>query len=110
MPDKFWVEIAAQLDELKSAKTADDVIRVLSDERNPYGPDWDGRDGGAQGYFAGSGGDNTVAEALDEAGWDYVWAKAGYYWCMKAPDDSMITYIEGDIYGGSKRGNPYAQR
>lgn len=34
MADKFWEIIAAQIAELKSAKTADDVVRILSDERN----------------------------------------------------------------------------
>ncbi|MFE6746011.1 hypothetical protein ACFVGM_09180 [Kitasatospora purpeofusca] len=101
MPDKFWVEIAKQLKELESAKTADEVFPILSDERNPYGPDWDGRDGGAEGFFAGSGGDGTVRESLEAAGWDYVWFKAHYYWCMKAPDGSMVTYIEGDVYRGN---------
>jgi hypothetical protein len=106
MTDDFWATIRAQLKELETAKNADDVARILAHERNPYGPEWDGAAGGTVGFFAGSGGDNTVANALETAGWDYVWAAASYHYCMKASDGSMITYVEGDIYAG----NPANQR
>ncbi|MFC9591538.1 hypothetical protein ACFTUC_17330 [Streptomyces sp. NPDC056944] len=103
MSDPFWDAIRTQLKELEQAKCADDVIRILSPERNPYGSDWDGMDGAAEGFFAGSGGDGRVNEALEEAGWSYVWARATYWWAMQAPDGSVITYIEGDIYRGDRR-------
>jgi hypothetical protein len=106
MSDPFWSAVRTQLDELTRATTADDVLRILSPERNPYrleDPNWDGMDGGAQGFFAGSGGDNSVDDALETAGWGYVWARAAYWWVMKAPDGSFITYCEGDIYRGDRR-------
>ncbi|MFG3176569.1 hypothetical protein ACGFZC_16095 [[Kitasatospora] papulosa] len=103
MPDQFWTAITQQLKELESAKNADDVIRILSPERNPYGPDWDGQDGAASGFFAGSGGDGTVRGSLFTAGWNDVWLIAPYYYAIQAPDGSMITYIEGDIYRGNRR-------
>ncbi len=103
MSDNFWVLIRAQLRELKNAENADDVIRILSPERNPYGNGRDGMDGAADGIFAGSGGGNTVDDALDDAGWTYVWSRASYWWAMKAPDGSVITYIEGDVYRGDRR-------
>lgn len=99
----FWAVIAGQLKELESASSADDVISILSAERNPYGPGWDGMDGAAEGFFAGSGGDNTVDDALDTAGWRYLWSRAGYWWAMSAPDGSAITYVEGDVYRGDRR-------
>lgn len=102
----FWAVIRTQLTELESAKSADDVIRILSSERNPYrmeDPNWDGMDGGAEGFFAGSGGDNTVDDALDTAGWRYLWSRAGYWWAMQAPDGSVVTYCEGDLYRGDRR-------
>lgn len=98
MADPFWVTIKEQLTELESAKSADDVIRILSHERNPY-PDKDGMSS-ADGFFAGSGGDNTVWDALDEAGWEQSWSESGIYYTMRAPDGSEITYCEGDIYRG----------
>lgn len=105
MADKFWETIREQLKELESAKGADDVIRILGPDRNPYGRDFDGMDGRAEGFFAGSGGDDTVWEALDAAGWTWVWesdkpGEGGIYYTMRAPDGSEITYVEGDIYRG----------
>ncbi|MFI8815710.1 MULTISPECIES: hypothetical protein [unclassified Streptomyces] len=99
MPDPFWAAVKEQLKELRSAKCADDVTRILSKERNPYGHEPIAGDG----FFAGSGGANTVREALLTAGWETVWIRTGYWYAMKAPDGSMITYIEGDIYRGDKR-------
>lgn len=107
--DNFWELIDAQIAELEKAKTVDGALTILSSERNPYGPDWDGMDGGADGFFAGSGGDATVLDALAEAGWRLVWSEAIYYWVMEAPEgepdeDRLLTYIEGDIYRGNKTG------
>jgi hypothetical protein len=98
--DDFWAVIRAQLTELESAQSADDVIRILSLERNPYG--YGAEISSADGFFAGSGGDDTVAEALETAGWTTVWTRAAYYYAMRAPDGSLITYIEGDIYKGDR--------
>lgn len=71
-------------------------------ERDPYhtvlGDDDEHRKTGA--FFAGSGGDGTVMEALTDAGWRVTWAEASYYYVMTAPDGSSITYIEGDIERG----------
>jgi hypothetical protein len=94
--DDFWAVIATQLTELGGAATADDVLRILSKERNPYGHDSIAGDG----FFAGSGGDGSVEEALSEAGWVHTWRKADYYWVMQAPNGDKITYVEGDIYRG----------
>lgn len=98
--DNFWVVVNEQLKELESAKTADDVIRILAHERNPYG--FDSSASGADAFFAGSG--DTVEESLEEAGWRYLWVEANYHYAMRAPDGkSEITYVEGDIYRGNRR-------
>lgn len=104
MSQAFWAAVREQLAELRSATSADDVLRVLSPERNPYvleNPSWDGAAG--DGFFAGSGGDDDVWDALDDAGWSQVWSEAAYFYVMRAPDGSVITYCEGDIYRGDKR-------
>lgn len=96
MLDTFWAVIAEQLQELRSAKNADDVLRILASE---------GRT--APGFFGGSGGDETVSAALHTAGWTTAWAQSSIYYTMRAPDRSMITYIEGDIFPGDRHGkNP----
>jgi hypothetical protein len=97
MPDQFWVTVKEQLGELGTAKDADDVCRILSAERNPY----EHESIAADGFFAGGDGDD-VREALEEAGWLYLWVKARYWFAMEAPDGSAITYVEGDIYKGNR--------
>ncbi len=93
--DEFWKVIDAQIEQLKTAKTADEVIDILANDKNPYGdPDI----GSGDGFFAGSGGDPTVWAALADAGWKTVWFEADYHFAMSAPDGSGITYVEGDIY------------
>jgi hypothetical protein len=98
--DGFWAAVDAQLAELRQARTAGDVLRILAPARNPYNalPGHDGTTS-APGFFAGGGGDGTVLEALIAAGWRLAWAEASYHYAMTAPDDqSGITYVEGDIY------------
>lgn len=87
----FWAAIDAQLEALKAAKTATDVLAIL-----PAEPDMTCGDG----FFAGGGGDYTPVDSLREAGWATIWAEAPYYYALRAPDGaSAITYVEGDIYG-----------
>ena len=95
MSNDFWAAIEAQLAELRTAASADDVLRILSNERNPQG-------GGSAGdaFFAGSGGDGTVRESLAAAGWETTWTESSYYYVMRAPNGDEITYCEGDIYQG----------
>jgi hypothetical protein len=74
----FWEQISSQLEQLTSARSADDVITSLSGKASASVGD---------AFFEGSG-------------WSIVWFEAGYHWCMQAPDGSRITYVEGDIYRG----------
>ena len=93
----IWDLVDAQLTELAEAKTADDVMRILSAERNGQ---WHA--GSSEGFFAGSGGDGTVMEALRKAGWLVVVYRAAYWYVMHAPNGDEITYTEGDIDRGNK--------
>lgn len=99
MANEFWQVIKDQCKELESAKNEEDVLRILSKERNPYHHDTIAGDG----FFAGGGGDESVEDSLDTAGWTHVWRDAWYYWAMRAPDGSIITYVEGDIYKGDQK-------
>lgn len=99
MPD-FWTVIRAQLSELTSAASATDVIRILGHDRNPYRPS--SPMSSTPGFFAGSGGDGTVSDALETAGWAHLGGSALHY-AMRAPDGSVITYCEGDVSIGDTR-------
>jgi hypothetical protein len=96
---KFWATIGSQLAQLREASSAIDVLRILATEGNPYG---DPGISHAPAFFAGSGGDESVINALSAAGWHVTWSEASYYYTMAAPDGSSITYIEGDIFPGTR--------
>lgn len=102
MSAEFWSAIREQIAELRTATSADDVIRILGPDRNPYGTGRSGMDEVADGFFWGSGSDDPVDVALVFAGWRYLWGNA-IHWAMRAPDGSAITYCEGDIYRGDRR-------
>jgi hypothetical protein len=87
--DAFWQQIDTQLTRCRTAASADEVIAILG-----------GKEAASVGdaFFAGSGGDGSIAEALRTAGWSVVWMHADYHWKMAAPDGSSLVYVEGDIY------------
>jgi len=93
--DGFWEAIEQQLADARSASSADDVLRIfaVTDHNSPA-------------FFGGSGGDYRLDDVLLEAGWTYAWSKADYWWAMRAPDGSGITYVEGDIFGTVERPPP----
>lgn len=97
----FWEAVEQQLEELKTATTADEVLAILSAERNPYR---DPAMASGDGFFAGGGGDSTPIDSLREAGWTVIWYEAPYHYALRAPDgESSITYVEGDVYRGDRR-------
>lgn len=53
-----------------------------------------------QGFYEGDGDD--LADELSSAGWRSVRWEAPYYWCMKAPNGQLLSYVEGDLYRGNK--------
>lgn len=85
----FWQVIDGQLAELRKAKSAADVIRILGGKENASSGD---------AFFAGGGGDDGVWDALTDAGWGVIWSEADYYFRIQAPNGDIIEYVEGDIY------------
>lgn len=91
----FWAAIAEQLTEARQATSATRVCEIM--------PPVPGLScARAAGLFAG-GGDDPLDDALRAAGWTYRWSRASYHWCMQAPDGSLLTYIEGDLYQSDRR-------
>lgn len=94
MSDGFWKHIEDQLAAIAALpKTAgvDDVIELLDPPSS------------GDAFFAGSGGDDSLMEALEKAGWHVVWAEAHYFYVMQAPNGDKLTYVEGDVYRGDAR-------
>jgi len=91
--DTFWDAVDTCLDELETATTADAVIDGLNAYFSPSSSD---------AFFAGSGGDRQLFDALRVAGWNIVWAEAPYFYVARNGDE-LLTYIEGDVYRGDRR-------
>jgi hypothetical protein len=99
MSDGFWDKVKAQHTELCTAGTADEVLAIVSPERNPYGPEW--KNNTWEGFFV-SGLEDTMQEALTAAGWRVTWSESAIYYVMTAPNGDQITYCEGDVGRGDK--------
>lgn len=55
-------------------------------------------------FFAGSGGDDTLLEALEAAGWQVETMAALYDWTARHPlTGARIQYVEGDLYDRTPR-------
>ncbi|WP_243224572.1 hypothetical protein [Microbacterium sp. CIAB417] len=52
-------------------------------------------------FFPG-GADETLGDALYEAGWRIDWREGDYLWVATSRTGETITYIEGDVYRGNK--------
>lgn len=92
MSDSFWNEISGVLGAAKEARTADELIAAVG-----TGPHQDSGSGDA--FFAGSGGDNQLIEALDRAHWKMHRVEGDYHWqALSKVDGTVVEYIEGDLY------------
>ncbi len=86
----FWDQVDAALAGAQAAKTADELIAALNEQHPPSSGD---------AFFAGSGGDNQLINALDRAYWKVHSVEAGYHWqAVSTVDGSHIEYVEGDVY------------
>lgn len=53
----------------------------------------------AEVFFPGSGGDDQLIDAIEDAGWPITKMEASYHWTARSPDGSQtIEYVEGDVY------------
>lgn len=105
MSIRFREVLEEQLRQMENASTVDDVLSLC-----PAGCDDHVRPGQwcercseyrgiGDGAFMGDGDD--MLGALYAASWRAVDYRASYHWCLKAPDGSMLTYVEGDLYRGN---------
>lgn len=86
MPD--WIDMLNALTEqMKLAVSVDDVLALCPHQS------------AGDGFWPGDGDD--LLGVLYDADWTTVDYRAPYHWCIKAPDGSLLTYVEGDLYRGN---------
>lgn len=92
----FWAIISEQLSAIREDKptTVAEIIDILGGSEAASAGD---------AFFAGSGGDDQLADALRDAGWRIRWIEAPYYYTATHPaTGESLTYIEGDVDDNSK--------
>lgn len=110
VPADFWAQINHQLSPITNAQasTFDEIRTVLLDpvydevtanvHRN-----FERKFDADSAFFAGSGGEATLAGALRAAGWKVTEDEASYYYAMVHVDTGeKLTYIEGDVVRGDQ--------
>ncbi len=95
-PRSFWSVIADQLASIRTNRptTVAEVITILGGSAAASAGD---------AFFAGSGGDDQLGEALSDAGWSLKRIEGDYYFTATHPTTGeTLTYIEGDVYDNTK--------
>ena len=103
MPDPFWTEINDQLSAVSKADVAsftavrdillDPARTAVIDEINRNGQR---RFGPHEAFFAGSGGDDSLAEAL-HSDWKIIFESEYQWTATHRMSGSCFEYIEGDL-------------
>lgn len=110
IPGGFWPQIDHQLERITAERpdTFDGVRDILLDlgydevvlEIHRNGPRPFNLDSA---FFAGSGGDATLRNALEAADWWVLESQAPYYYSMiHRGTGQTLTYIEGDVVRGDR--------
>ena len=86
----FWEQVEKALADARGARTADELIEALNRWHEPSSGD---------AFFAGSGGDDQLVEALARGVWRVSYIESDYHWtAVSGVDGSSIEYVEGDVY------------
>ena len=98
--DAYWKGYAETLDRVRNEKpTTFAALKAIIDSFHPVMGDI---------LFSGdtffpSGGEDTLAQALREAGWRRRFLEGSYYYLAVHPESGAVcTYIEGDLYEGQR--------
>jgi hypothetical protein len=96
----FWKDIDLTLDRIESEKPQTfDALKMILDDFATFQPAYFSHSSGENiSFFAGSGGDKTLADSLIGAGWKYSYAKADYDYALRnAENTEFLRYLEGDV-------------
>lgn len=91
--DPFWEMIDDQLSRIINQRphSYQQLAEILSTQPGISSAD---------AFFAGSGGDAGLDDALLTAGWRFLHCENSYHYSMVSPNGEKLTYVEGDIYPG----------
>lgn len=93
LTDPFWAAVASSLERAANASTAAELVDAVYS-----GPDQGSGDSTASAFFAGSGGDDQLVEALSQD-WTVKYITGPLHWTARSRvDGSVVVYIEGDLY------------
>lgn len=112
IPEDFWSQIDHQLQRIAALEPAqpdafDAVRSILLDpayteiqrQNNLNGTRTFDAD---TAFFAGSGGDALLADALFKAGWRTIAVAAPYHYCKRhTVTEELLSYTEGDVQRGN---------
>lgn len=98
--DAYWNGYEAALERVRSEKpTTFAALKAITDAFRPLMGDisFSGD------TFFPSGGDDTMADALADAGWRLRFIEGDYHYRANHPATcATVTYIEGDLYDGAR--------
>lgn len=96
--DPYWTAHAATLARIRTEKpTTFAALKAIVDQ---FHPDMGDIPFSGDTFFP-SGGEDTIADALYDAGWRLRFVEGDYYYRAHHPDTrDTLTYIEGDLYAG----------
>lgn len=95
-PRSFWAVIADQLTSIRTNQptTVAEIVEILGGSAAASAGD---------AFFAGSGGDDQLSDALSDAGWKLRGIEFPYYYTATHPTTGQtLTYIEGDVYDNTQ--------
>lgn len=89
----YWNQYDATLARVRSVKP--DTLADLKEILDAFMPPSSG-----VAFFPG-GADETLGDALGDAGWDVAWIEGDYLWqARNATTGEIIHHVEGDLYAG----------
>jgi hypothetical protein len=93
----YWAQYGATLERVRTEKphTLLELKAILDSFEPPSS---------GVAFFPG-GADDTLADALSDAGWAIHYIEADYLWEARSPTSQYIHHVEGDLYDGDHDGS-----
>jgi len=92
--DAYWNKYDSTLSRIRAEKPT--TFAALKEILDSFEPPSSG-----DAFFPG-GADDSLADALHDAGWHVNFQEGDYLWLGTSPAGHRITYVEGDVYEGNQ--------